>query len=186
MTTTQISSSHGTTYPPRTVYDETGDWSGVILSVPDFQTFLRLLAQHADWETLPPYLQDAVDNYLADEAEAEVGIPSSSSSRYTGTVLPSKSNTGLPSRVVMSSRVRDIPRSMYCRGTTYMRPDVRTMTPRALDIETGSSILNFVPRPGCVDSNTSPPSAETFSLTTDNPIPRPESSVTVFAVERPL
>ena len=71
MTTTQISSSHGTTYPPRTIYDETGDWSGVILSVPDFQTFLRLLAQHADWETLPPYLQDAVDNYLADEAEAE-------------------------------------------------------------------------------------------------------------------
>jgi hypothetical protein len=41
--------------------------------VPDFQTFLRLLIEHADWENLPAYLQDAVDNMLADEAEAEEG-----------------------------------------------------------------------------------------------------------------
>lgn len=60
-------------FPPRTIYDETGAWTGVILSVPDFQAFLRLLIEHADWENLPAYLQDAVDNMLADEAEAENG-----------------------------------------------------------------------------------------------------------------
>ena len=62
-----------TIFPPRTIHDEDGDWTGVILSVPDFQTFLRLLIEHADWENLPAYLQDAVDNMLADEAEAEKG-----------------------------------------------------------------------------------------------------------------
>jgi hypothetical protein len=60
-------------FPPRTIHDENGVWTGVILSVPDFQTFLRLLIEHADWENLPAYLQDAVDNMLADEAEAEEG-----------------------------------------------------------------------------------------------------------------
>ena len=60
-------------FPPRTIYDENGAWAGVILSVPDFQAFLRLLLEHADWENLPAYLQDAVDNMLADEAEAEEG-----------------------------------------------------------------------------------------------------------------
>ena len=60
-------------FPPRTIYDENGVWTGVILSVPDFQAFLHLLIEHADWEKLPAYLQDAVDNMLADEAEAESG-----------------------------------------------------------------------------------------------------------------
>ena len=60
-------------FPPRTIYYENGAWTGVILSVPDFQAFLRLLIEHADWENLPVYLQDAVDNMLADEAEAEEG-----------------------------------------------------------------------------------------------------------------
>jgi hypothetical protein len=60
-------------FPPHTIYDENGAWTGVILSVPDFQAFLRLLIEHADWENLPAYLQDAVDNMLADEAEAESG-----------------------------------------------------------------------------------------------------------------
>jgi hypothetical protein len=60
-------------FPPRTIHDENGVWTGVILSVPDFQTFLRLLIAHADWENLPAHLQDAVDNLLADEAEAEKG-----------------------------------------------------------------------------------------------------------------
>jgi hypothetical protein len=32
-----------------------------------------VLAKNADWETLPRYLQDAIDNLLADEAEAEGG-----------------------------------------------------------------------------------------------------------------
>ena len=58
-------------FPPRTIHDENGVWTGVILSVPDFQTFLRLLIEHADWENLPAHLQDAVDNMLADEAEVE-------------------------------------------------------------------------------------------------------------------
>jgi hypothetical protein len=60
-------------FPPRTIHDENGTWTGVILSVPDFQTFLRLLIEYADWESLPSYLQDAVDNMLADEAEEEEG-----------------------------------------------------------------------------------------------------------------
>lgn len=60
-------------YPPRTIYDENGDIVGIILAYPDYQTFLRILAQYADWEKLPPYLQDAIDNMLADEAEAEGG-----------------------------------------------------------------------------------------------------------------
>jgi hypothetical protein len=60
-------------FPPRTIHDENGTWTGVILSVPDFQIFLRLLIEYADWESLPSYLQDAVDNMLADEAEEEEG-----------------------------------------------------------------------------------------------------------------
>jgi hypothetical protein len=34
---------------------------------------LRLLARHADWGTLPPHVQDAIDNVLADDALAEEG-----------------------------------------------------------------------------------------------------------------
>jgi hypothetical protein len=56
-------------FPPRTIHDENGTWTGVILSVPDFQIFLRLLIEYADWESLPSYLQDAVDNMLAAEEE---------------------------------------------------------------------------------------------------------------------
>ena len=59
--------------PPRLVSDETGQVVEVILGYADYQRFLRLLARHADWETLPPYLQDAIDNLLADEALAEEG-----------------------------------------------------------------------------------------------------------------
>jgi len=62
-----------TQYPPRTIYDENGQIAGVILAYADYQTFLDILARHADWEQLPPYLQDAIDNMLADEAEAEGG-----------------------------------------------------------------------------------------------------------------
>lgn len=61
------------TYPPRTILDENGQQTGVILSVADYRTFLKMLATYADWEKLPPYLQDAIDNYLADEAEEEAG-----------------------------------------------------------------------------------------------------------------
>lgn len=46
---------------------------GVILAYADYRHFLRLLDAHADWESLPPYLQDEVDNFLADEALAEGG-----------------------------------------------------------------------------------------------------------------
>jgi hypothetical protein len=47
----------------------------VILSYEDYQDFLRTLAAHADWDALPPYLQDAIDRLLADEAKAEGGTP---------------------------------------------------------------------------------------------------------------
>ncbi|MBI4735216.1 MAG: hypothetical protein HY766_04020 [candidate division NC10 bacterium] len=61
--------------PPRLVSDEKGQVVEVILNYADYENFLRVLAQHADWETLPPYLQDAIDNLLADEAIAEEGAP---------------------------------------------------------------------------------------------------------------
>lgn len=63
------------TYPPRTIQDEEGEVVEVIVSRHDYWLFLRALAAYADWETLPPYLQDAVDNMLADEALAEGGEP---------------------------------------------------------------------------------------------------------------
>jgi hypothetical protein len=59
------------TYPPRIVQDEHGEVVGVVLSQSDYRLFLRVLASYADWDTLPPYLQDAIDNMLADEALAE-------------------------------------------------------------------------------------------------------------------
>ena len=64
-----IATIEPTTFAPRTIYDENGLWSGVILSAADYQALLRFLADHADWEMLPAYLQDAVDNMLADEVE---------------------------------------------------------------------------------------------------------------------
>ena len=61
------------THPPGLIHDSEGRLVGVILSYADYQTFLRILAAYADWESLPPYLQDAIDNMLADEALAEEG-----------------------------------------------------------------------------------------------------------------
>jgi len=62
-----------TIFPPRTILDENGNWTGVILGVSDYQRFLGLLAEYSDWNTLPAYFQDAIDNMLADEAEQEAG-----------------------------------------------------------------------------------------------------------------
>lgn len=62
-------------YPPRTIQDERGQIVGVVLSQDDYRLFLRVLANHVDWESLPTYLQDAIDNMLADEALAEGGSP---------------------------------------------------------------------------------------------------------------
>ena len=63
------------TYPPRTIQDEEGEVVGVIVSRSDYVLFLRALAAYTDWEMLPPHLQDAVDNMLADEALSEGGEP---------------------------------------------------------------------------------------------------------------
>ncbi len=60
-------------YYPRLIQNENGEIIGVILAYADYQRFLRLLVAHEDWEELPPHLQDAVDNMLADEALAEEG-----------------------------------------------------------------------------------------------------------------
>lgn len=60
-------------FPPRTIHDESGAIVGVIVAVGDYARFLHVLAERSDWEDLPSYLQDAVDNLLADEAEAEDG-----------------------------------------------------------------------------------------------------------------
>ena len=64
-----------TAFPPRTILDENGNLAGVILGVSDYKRFLRLLAEYGDWDTLPAYFQDAIDNMLADEAEQETGEP---------------------------------------------------------------------------------------------------------------
>lgn len=60
-------------HPPRFVRNEQGEIIDVIVSYDDYRQFLRTLAAHADWETLPPYLQDAIDHLLAEEAKAEPG-----------------------------------------------------------------------------------------------------------------
>ena len=48
-----------------------------MLSKENDYLFLRVLAFHADWEALPPYLQDDIDNMWANEALAEEGEPHS-------------------------------------------------------------------------------------------------------------
>lgn len=58
---------------PRFVSDAAGRTLEVVLPYTDYQELLRLLARHADWETLPPHLQDAIDNVLADDALEEGG-----------------------------------------------------------------------------------------------------------------
>jgi hypothetical protein len=60
-------------YPPRTIQAERGEVVGVVLSKRDYHLFLRVLASHADWEALPLYLQDDIDNMLTDKALAEEG-----------------------------------------------------------------------------------------------------------------
>ncbi len=57
--------------PPRYVQNERGETVEVIVSIEDYERYLRTLAKHADWETLPAYLQDAIDHLLASEARAE-------------------------------------------------------------------------------------------------------------------
>ena len=63
------------TFSPRTIYDSSGNLEGVILDYREYRGLLNLLAQHVDWEDLPEHLQDAIDNVLADDAEAEDAEP---------------------------------------------------------------------------------------------------------------
>lgn len=62
-------------FPSRTIHDSSGKLEGIILDYREYQLLLRLLVHYADWEELPPFLQDAIDNMLADEAESEGGEP---------------------------------------------------------------------------------------------------------------
>ena len=57
--------------PPKLVYDDAGHLIEVILSADDYLAYLRGLAAEADWETLPPHLQDAIDRLLIDEVRSE-------------------------------------------------------------------------------------------------------------------
>ena len=57
--------------PPKIVHNDRGEKVEVILSYDDYSAFLRFLADYVDWESLPGFLQDAVDGMLADEAKAE-------------------------------------------------------------------------------------------------------------------
>lgn len=68
-------SSSSASHAPRFVSDATGRTLEVVLPYTEYQELLRLLARHADWDALPPYLQDAIDNVLADDALAEGGTP---------------------------------------------------------------------------------------------------------------
>ena len=43
----------------------------LFLSAEDFRVYLRSLLNEADWETLPKYLQDAIDLLLIDEVRDE-------------------------------------------------------------------------------------------------------------------
>jgi uncharacterized protein (DUF433 family) len=70
-------------------YNDRGETVEVILSYDDYKTFLRFLADYVDWESLPGYLQDAIDHLLAEEARAELGesIPLHEALRETGDLL---------------------------------------------------------------------------------------------------
>lgn len=74
------------TVAPKTVHNERGETVEVILSYAEYRTLLRLLADCADWELLPPNLQDAIDSLLAEEAEREPGesIPLRQALRESG------------------------------------------------------------------------------------------------------
>ncbi len=63
------------TFSPRTIYDSSGKLEGVILDYHEYRALLRLLAERVDWEDLPDHLQDAIDNMLADDAEAKDASP---------------------------------------------------------------------------------------------------------------
>lgn len=57
--------------PPKLVYDESGQLIEVILSARDYRTYLQTVTAESDWESLPVYLQDAIDQMLIDEVRAE-------------------------------------------------------------------------------------------------------------------
>ena len=60
-------------HPPKMVYDQLGRLVEVILTAEDFRNYLRAVLAEADWETLPPHVQDAVDLLLIDEVRHEKG-----------------------------------------------------------------------------------------------------------------
>ncbi|HRQ41512.1 MAG TPA: hypothetical protein PLD25_26630 [Chloroflexota bacterium] len=57
--------------PPKLVYDESGHLIEVILSAKDYRAYLQTVASESDWESLPAYLQDAIDQMLIDEVRSE-------------------------------------------------------------------------------------------------------------------
>ena len=58
-------------HPPKFIYDDNGHLVEVILSAEDFMAYLRAIVAEEDWETLPVYLQDAVDRLLIDDVRIE-------------------------------------------------------------------------------------------------------------------
>jgi hypothetical protein len=73
----------------RMVSDENGRLLEVTLGSAEYKDILRTLARSADWETLPSYLQDAIDHLLADEARDEAGeaLPLRQALAETGDLL---------------------------------------------------------------------------------------------------
>ncbi len=56
---------------PKLVYDESGHLIEVILSAHDYRVYLQTVVTESDWEKLPGYLQDAIDQMLIDEVRRE-------------------------------------------------------------------------------------------------------------------
>lgn len=57
--------------PPKMVYDDKGQLVEVILSAEEYISYLRSVTKDVDWETLPPHVQDAVDQLLINEVRSE-------------------------------------------------------------------------------------------------------------------
>ncbi len=57
--------------PPKMVYNNTGQLVEVIWSAADYRAYLQAIAAEVDWELLPPYVQDAIDNLLIDDVRHE-------------------------------------------------------------------------------------------------------------------
>ena len=60
-------------HAPRIISDPAGRVTDVVIDYDDYRTLIEVLAEIADWEKLPPHLQDEVDALLIERAKKEQG-----------------------------------------------------------------------------------------------------------------